>query len=188
MTLLERTDEDARQSSAGVVFHAKLAYPSMALSAWDSFRHEIPSMWPKGIFAVVTGAVAVALVVIRGPFSGVSDVAHESTRLHLGFYGSSIYEYQAATGNWPTQIGDLAMTSLPAKSPYWKTMLDDEVDVIVWHKTLKPVPKDNAGHILAYHNKGLIAERGQSWVCWGDLRNEYIKTEDLRAYLNNLKN
>ena len=56
-----------------------------------------------------------------------------------------------------------------------------------YHKTLKPDPKDNAGDILVYHNKGLISERGQSWVCRGDLRTEYIKTEDLRAYLNNLK-
>ncbi len=144
-------------------------------------------MWHKGIIALVAGAVAVVLVVIRGPSSGVQDVAHEATRLHLGFYGSSIYEYHAATGKWPTQSGDLAMTSLPAKSPYWKSMLDDEVDVIVWHKALKPDPKDNAGHILVYHNKGLISERGQSWVCWGDLRTEYIKTEDLREYLKKLK-
>jgi hypothetical protein len=144
-------------------------------------------MWHKGIVAVVAGVVAIAFVVIRGPFSGVSEVAHESTRLHLGFFGSSIYEYHAATGKWPTQIGDLAMTSLPAKSPYWKAILDDEVDVIVWHKTLKPDPRDNADHILAYHNKGLIATQGQTWVCWGDLRTEYIMTEDLRKYLTNLK-
>ena len=124
---------------------------------------------------------------IFSPFSGVRDVAHEATRLHLGLYGSSIYEYHAATGKWPTEIGDLAMTSLPAKSPYWKVMLDDDVDVIVWHKTLKPDPKDNAGQILVYHNKGLIATMGRTWVCWGDLRTEYIKTEDLRDYLNNLK-
>ena len=128
-------------------------------------------MWHKGIIALVAGAVAIVLVVIRGPSSGVQDVAHESTRLHLGFYGSSIYEYHAVTGKMAHADGDLAMTSLPAKSPYWKTMLDDEVDVIVWHKALKPDPKDNAGHILVYHNKGLISERGQSWVCWGDLRN-----------------
>jgi hypothetical protein len=31
------------------------------------------------------------------------------------------------------------------------------------------------------------AEGGQKWVCWGDLRTEYLKTEDLRAYLKNLK-
>lgn len=143
--------------------------------------------WRKKIVAVVAGAVAIALVVTLGPFSGLREVAHESTRLHLNLFGSSIYEYHAATGRWPTHIGDLAVTSLPAKSPHWRTMLDGEVDVIVWHKTLKPDPKDNASHILVYHNKGLIAERGQSWVCWGDLRTEYIKTEDLRAYLNTLK-
>src|SRR5690349_1900624 len=142
----------------------------------DSFRHEMPSMWRKGIIAVVAGVVAIALVVIRGPFSGVRDKAHESTRFHLGFLGSSIYEYHAATGKWPTQIADLAMTSLPAKSPSWRYLLDVKVDVIVWHKTLKPDPKDNAGQILVYHNKGLISERGRSWVCWGDLRTEYVKT------------
>ena len=39
------------------------------------------------------------------------------------------------------------------------------------------------GHI----DKGLIAEGGHKWVCWGDLRTEYLKTDDLRAYLKNLK-
>ncbi len=58
----------------------------------------------------------------------------------------------------------------------------------MWHNTLKPHPKGNADHILAYHNKGLISEQGRSWVCWGDLRTEYIKTEDLQAYLNKWKN
>lgn len=147
----------------------------------------MPSMWNKTTFAVVAGAVAIVLVMIRGPLSGVREVAHESTRLHLSLFGASIYEYYAATGKWPTQVGDLARTSLPTKSPYWRYMLDAEVDVIVWHRTLKPDPKENAGHILVYHNKGLIAERGQSWVCWGDLRTEYIQTEDLRKYLNTLK-
>src|SRR5262245_7557232 len=122
-----------------------------------------------------------------GSFWGLRDVAHDSTRLHLNLFGSSIYEYHASTGKWPMQNGDLAFTSLPALRPYWKQMLDDEVDVIVWHKTLKPDPKDNAGHVLAYHNKGLISQGGRSWVCWGDLRTEYIKTEDLREYLRSLK-
>lgn len=144
-------------------------------------------MWHKWVFAVVAGAVAIALVVIRGPFSGVDDVAHEAIRLHLNFFGSSIYEFHATTSRWPTQIDDLAMTSLPGKSPYWRSWFDNDAMVIVWHKTLKPDPKDNAGRILVYHNKGLIAERGQSWVCWGDLRTEYIKTEDLRDYLQKHK-
>jgi hypothetical protein len=102
--------------------------------------------------------------------------------------GASIYEYHALTGKWPARIDDLAKTSLPAQSPYWKYMLDDQQFVIVWDRTLKPDPKDNAGRILVYHNKGLIATQGQSWVCRGDLRTEYIKTEDLRAYLDYLKN
>ena len=138
------------------------------------------------IMAIIV--VAITLIVIHRPFSGVSEVAHESVRLHLNLTGSSIYEYHAKTGQWPTQIGDLALTSLPTVSPYWRYLLDEELIVVVWHKTLKPNPKDNADHILTYYNKGLISERGQSWVCWGDLRTEYVKTEDLRAYLKKLKN
>ena len=141
----------------------------------------------KWILAVVAGAVAIALVVIRGPLSGGDGVAHEAVRLHLNFFGSSIYEYHATTGKWPTQIDDLEKTSLPVKSPYWRSWFVDDAIVIVWHKNLKSDPKDNSRHILAYHDKGLIAEGGQKWVCWGDLRAEYLKTEDLRVYLKNLK-
>ena len=140
----------------------------------------------KGILAVVAGAVAIALVV-RGPFPGGTDLAHEAVRLHLNIFGSSIYEYHATTGKWPTQIDDLEKTSLPVTSPYWRSWFVYDAMVIVWHKNLKPDPKDNARHILAYHDKGQIAEGGYKWVCWGDLRTEYIKTEDLRAYLKNLK-
>ena len=46
------------------------------------------------------------------PFSGVRDVAHQSTELHLRLIGSSVCEYHAKTGNWPTQIEDLGQTSL----------------------------------------------------------------------------
>ncbi len=67
-------------------------------------------------------------------------------------------------------------------------MLDGGVYVIVWHKSLQSNPNENARQILVYHNKGLIAEKGQSWVCWGDLRTEYIKTDDLRLYLQNFQN
>ena len=140
----------------------------------------------KGIIAVVAGTVAITFVAIRGPFSGGTDVAHEAVRLHLNFFGSSIYEYHATTGKWPSQIDDLEKTSLPVTSPYWRSWFVDDAMVIVWHKNLKPDPKDNARHILAYHDKGLIAEEDHKWVCWGGLRTEYIKTEDLQAYLKNL--
>jgi hypothetical protein len=139
-------------------------------------------------FAVVAGTFLIGLALSLTPFSGTHDIAHEAVRLRLRLIGSSIYEYHARTGRWPTRIGDLAKTSLPRQSPYWRQGLDDEVEVIVWHKTLKPDPKDNAGHVLVYHDKGLIAWGGRKWVCWGDLRTEYVKTEDLWAYLKKLKN
>src|SRR6516165_8592015 len=110
----------------------------------------------KWILAVVAGAVAIALVFIRGPFSVGTDVAHEAVRLHLSLFGSSIYEYYATTGKWPTQTGDLEKTSLPVKSPYWRSWFVEDAMVIVWHKNLKPDPKNNARHVLAYHDKGLI--------------------------------
>jgi hypothetical protein len=94
-----------------------------------------------------------------------------------------VYEYHANTGHWPSQTDDLAKTSLPKKFRYWKQSLDGETIVVVWHKDLKADPKDNAGLILAYHNKGLYARLGRVWVCWGDLRTEYLKIEDLQARL-----
>jgi hypothetical protein len=139
------------------------------------------------IFAGLAAAVAIALALVLRPSPGVSDMADESVRFHLKLTAASIYEYREKTGQWPARIDHLALTSLPAMSPYWKYMLDNELIVVVWHKALKPAPGDNARHILAYYNKGLISEGGQQWVCWGDLRTEYIKTEDLRAYLRNLK-
>jgi hypothetical protein len=139
------------------------------------------------LIVLVVGAVIVALVVNRDPDSGVREVAHKTAKVHLHLTGSSIYEFHAATGQWPKENGDLAQTSLPTKSPYWRVFLDDEHIIVVWHKALKPDPKDNASQILAYYNKGLISEQGRSWVCWGDLRTEYIRTDDLRKYVNDLK-
>src|SRR5262245_34390686 len=107
----------------------------------------MPSMSFKWITAVIAGAVAIALVAFRGPSSGVQDVAHEAVRLHLNLIGSSIYEYHAATGTWPTQIDDLERTPLPGRSPYWRSWFVNDAMVVVRHKSLKPNPKDNAGHI-----------------------------------------
>jgi hypothetical protein len=146
---------------------------------------------PRAILAAfiltALAAIAVAFINANGPLFGVTDAAHESVRYQLDAVGSSIYEFHAKQGRWPSNADDLATTSLPITCPYWKYILDHELVVIVWHKTLKPNPAHNAGQILAYYQKGLISELGRSWVCWGDLRTEYIKTEDLRAYLTRLK-
>jgi hypothetical protein len=114
---------------------------------------------------------------------GITDVAHEAIQYHLRPLGESIYEYHGRTGQWPTRIDDLEKTSIASKSPSWRIMLEAGTNVIVWPKQLKPDPKDNAGHVLAYHNRGTLAENGRQWVCWGDLRTEYITTGELRAKL-----
>ena len=111
-----------------------------------------------------------------------SDVVHQAIQIWLRLYADSIYEYQSITGQCASQIDDPAKTSLPKKFPYWKHVLDDGTIVIVWHSA-KTDSKDNAGLILAYHNKGLYAQLGRVWVCWGDLRTEYIKREDLQTRL-----
>lgn len=132
---------------------------------------------------VVVASVVIALFATRGLFSGSAGVAHRAVRLHLELFASSIYEYHRAKGKWPTRIDDFEETTLPARSPHWRSCLASDAMVILWHKDLMDDPKQNRRQILAYHDKGLIAARGRQWVCWGDLRTEYIPSEELRAYL-----
>jgi len=141
----------------------------------------------RWIILAIAGVFLIALLYgLFGPGS-LLDVAHKTTRLHLRFIGASIYEYHAKTGRWPTRAEDLAESSLPRQSPYWKMMIDGGTNVVVWHDDLQPNPRDNAHVILAYHNKGLLASLGRHWVCWGDLRTEYIKDDQLRATLEAAK-
>jgi hypothetical protein len=144
-------------------------------------------MWRANKATIGVGAVLV-VVIMAYNYSGVKDMSDQSAQNYLRLYGSSIYEYHALTGKWPSQIDDLARTSLPLQNPHWwKAQVDIEADVIVWPKDLKPDPKENARVILAYHNKGLDAEMGRIWVCWGDLRTEWITPEELQDNLNKLK-
>jgi hypothetical protein len=133
-------------------------------------------------FAGTACAVVVMMSVIN--YRGINAMATENITAFLRMYAASIYEYRDKTGRWPTRIEDLGETSLPRQTPYWKALVDDEVDVIVWPTNMKPDPKENASVLLAYHNKGLHAELGHSWVVWGDLRTEFITTEELHAILN----
>jgi len=144
--------------------------------------------WENSVSRTLKVAAAVALfsllVVARLAWNylGTESVASESVKYQLGLIGSSIYEYHSSTGRWPAKLADLAQTSLPVQSYNWKLWMPPFV--IVWHDDLKPNPKDNAGVVLAYHNKGLLAELGRKWVLWGDLRTEYVKTGRLRALLD----
>jgi hypothetical protein len=139
-------------------------------------------MWRLGGLVLgIAFLLALPLPIVR--YYDHNDVAHQAIQVWLWLYADAIYEYRSSTGQCPSQPDDLAKTSLPKGFPYWKQVLDDGTIVIVWHKRLKPDPKDNAGLILAYHNKGQYAQLGRVWVCWGDLRTEYIKREDLQAQL-----
>jgi hypothetical protein len=138
------------------------------------------------IFAGAGLFLAALLYNFFGPGS-ITDLAHESVRLHLKRVGASIYEYHARTGNWPSRLDDLAETSLASVPRNWRAPFDNGSVVIVWHDDLKSDPKKNASVILAYHNKGLIAQLGRHWVCWGDLRTEYITDDKLKANLNAAK-
>ncbi len=64
------------------------------------------------------GAVLVAVIMAYN-YQGVdrSDISY--TQNYLRLYGSSIYEYHALTGKWPSKIDDLAKTSLSVKYPHW---------------------------------------------------------------------
>jgi hypothetical protein len=124
-----------------------------------------------------------AIVGVVSSSSGITDVAHKSIRLHLALDSAAVYEYHSRMGEWPSRIDDLAKTSLPLQSPYWRDMLEDEVNVIVWPKGFDPDPLKNAGRVLAYHNKGILATSGHVWVCFGDLRTEYIAEHELKALL-----
>lgn len=135
----------------------------------------------RAAILVAGGAVLVAVML---SFSGVTEVADESLQYELNAFGQSFYEYHAATGQWPSSPDDFDKTSLSLRQHYWRPVVDNGSIVLVWHDHLKPDPRDNAGVILAYHNRGLRAWMGHQWVCWGDLRTEYISSKRLQTVLN----
>ena len=128
------------------------------------------------------GIVAI-LIKLAWDYFSYDSIPHETIRLHLRLTASSIYEFHRAAGRWPTTADDLASTSLPQISPYWKTLIENDNVSIVWRSDLKPDPKDNAALVLTYNRTGLFPKLRRVWVCWGDLRTEYIKDEELQAKL-----
>jgi len=132
---------------------------------------------------VFAGLVVAFLVAIYWHYFSRASIPHEAIQLHLRLTASSIYEFHNATGRWPKVADDLAATSLAQTSPYWRTLIDNGSVAVVWNSDLKPDPKDNASLLLTYNNAGLFSKLGRVWVCWGDLRTEYIKEELLRSQL-----
>jgi hypothetical protein len=137
----------------------------------------------KQTTGAILGACLVGILVVFGNIWSTHDIAHEAIQLHLRLLAASIYEYHEMTGEWPTRVQDLERTTLEQRSPHWRVVVDAGTNVIVWHRDLKPDPKDNAGVVLTYHNRGLLAWLGRKWVCFGDLRTEYVRSGELEAML-----
>jgi hypothetical protein len=129
-------------------------------------------------------AVVLQAIVLAGCSGGITEVAIQAVRLHMRFIAESIYEYHQQTGRWPKNADDLAHTSFPLKTPVWRGDVEGPSYVILWpDDRMKPDPKDNAQIVLVYHNRGTLAEFGRKWVCWGDLRDEYLPTRVLEDRL-----
>jgi hypothetical protein len=129
----------------------------------------------------VAAAALLALAILTS--CGVTQTASEAVQYQLKVIGASIYESHGLTGRWPSRTDDLAITSITARLRYWKPLIDGGNMVVVWHKKLDADPKNNASVVLVYHNQGLLATMGRQWVCWGDLRTEYMTTKRLREKL-----
>jgi hypothetical protein len=136
----------------------------------------------RTVILVTLGIVALLSGIYWYYFS-YDSIPHQTIRLHLRLTASSIYDFHNRTGRWPTVADELATTSLPHISPYWKTLIEDGTVAIVWRTDLKPDPKDNAALVMTYNSNGLFPKLGRLWICWGDLRTEYVKEEELRAKL-----
>lgn len=140
-------------------------------------------MTKRRLALVVLFGILAFLINMAWDYFNRDSIPHEAIRLHLKLTASSIYEFHNATGRWPAKIDDLASTSLPQVSPYWRTLIENDSVAIVWRSDLGSDPKDNRHLVLTYNNTGLFSKLGRVWVCWGDLRTEYVKEEELRAKL-----
>ena len=78
-------------------------------------------------------------------------------------------------------MDDLAQTSLPQRSYIWRQT--GSTLTFLWPTGLKSDPNQNANVLLAYDNAGLFNKLGRVWVCWGDLRTEYMLKRDLLVRL-----
>jgi hypothetical protein len=142
-------------------------------------------MWPRSLRHKLLAAVGVLLLIWIARFAwdyfDYNSVPHQAMQIQLKLFGAAMYEYHSATSRWPASLDDLEQTSLPQRSYVWRQTAS--TFVFLWPKDLNSDPKDNAGVLLAYVSGGLFNSLGRVWACWGDLRTEHMREQDLRAYL-----
>src|SRR5689334_3835130 len=137
--------------------------------------------WPAAAGAAVAAAVLLWCAGVAGDYFDSGSPAHQAMQYQLKLFGSAMYEYHAASGRWPARLEDLAQTSLALQSRVWRESA--RTMVFLWPQNLQTDPKSNAGVLLAYYPVGLFNRLGRVWVCWGDLRTEHMREQDLRAHL-----
>lgn len=131
---------------------------------------------------LLAGAAVLASVTIF--LYNSTDISSQAICYQLQAFGTAIYEYQAAHGQWPQSSADLAITSLPVRLRYWQEELQSGRVAVAWpQNNWQPHPKENGNYILAYFTGGLISGFGRNWVLWGDLRTEYLPNDKLTAAL-----
>ena len=81
----------------------------------------------RWMIVTVLGVLVFAIGIYWNYFSRDS-IPNEAIRLHLKLTASSIYEFHKTRGDWPTSVDDLAFTSLPQISPYWRSL----IETVLW--------------------------------------------------------
>ena len=87
--------------------------------------------------------IAITLIAVA-KFYRLSDISQESIRFHLRLRWLQHLRVHEKTGRRRVRAEDLAQTSMPVRSPYWKMMIDSGTTVIVWHDDLKDNSAENA--------------------------------------------
>jgi hypothetical protein len=139
----------------------------------------------KWLFALVPLGLAWWVLWQLWDYFDHSSPAHLAIQYWLKTICESEYEYHSQTGKWAASLDDLATTSLPARFPLWRSTAENMV--ILWPKDLNRDPKENRSVILAYYRVGLYSKLGHMWVCWGDLRTEFMDEKELRARVASLQ-
>lgn len=132
----------------------------------------------RRILLVLGGLVLLWLARLTWDYYDPNSPANIAMQVQLKMFATATYEYHSHTGRWPTNLDDLAQTSLPARNYVWRQTAN--TIVFLWPQNLTAEPKDNANILLAYWTGGLFNRFGRVWVCWGDLRTERIRSIEIR--------
>lgn len=82
---------------------------------------------------VLGGLLLLWFARIAWDYFDLNSPASASMQVQFKIFGAAVYEYHSDTGRWPTNIDDLAQTSLPAQSHVWRQTAN--AIVFLWPRT-----------------------------------------------------